>query len=83
MTSDISKVTAAIEEFFKKTLNKSIAGVVKTTATESGWEGRVEVVEESESMKAIGKRVMEKHLYDVLLDKNLNISSYDRHEKNQ
>lgn len=78
---DIVEATGATEEFFKKTLKKPNTFVVKTTATDTGWEARAEVIEESESMKAIGKRVIEKHLYDVILDKNLNISSYDRHEK--
>lgn len=75
---DIVEATGAVEDFFKKTLKKPITNVVKTTAVENGWEARVEVVEESESMKAIGKKIMEKHLYDVVLDKNLSVSSYDR-----
>jgi len=77
----IVAATETVEEFFKKTLKKPSAFVVKATATESGWEARVEVIEESESMKAIGKKIMEKHLFDVILDKGLNVSSYDRYEK--
>jgi len=75
---DVVAATEAVEDFFKKTLKKPIANVVKTTTVENGWEARVEVVSESESMKAIGKKIMEKHLYDVVLDKNLRVSSYDR-----
>jgi len=77
----IVEATGAVEEFFKKTLKKSNVHVVKTSAVDSGWEARVEVIEESESMKAIGKKIMEKHLFDVALDSNLVITSYERYEK--
>ena len=78
---DVVAATETVENFFKKTLKKPNAFVVKTSAVDTGWEARVEVVEESESMKAIGKKIMEKHQFDVVLDKNLTVTSYDRHEK--
>lgn len=77
---NIVDATNAITHFFKKNLNKTIINVVKTSVIESGWEGRVEVVEENEAMKAIGKKIMRKYLYYVALDKDLNIISYDRDE---
>lgn len=66
--------------FIKETLDKE-GDVVKAVRTsDGGWEVEVEVIEQSEYMKRIGipKPVYDKNVYRVILDKDSNVTSYER-----
>lgn len=66
--------------FIKETLEKE-GDVVRAVKTpDGGWEVEVEVIEQSEYMKRIGipKPIYDKNVYRVILDKDLNVNSYER-----
>lgn len=66
--------------FIKETLGKE-GDVVKAVRTsDGGWEIEVEVIEQSEYMKRIGisKPIYDKNIYRVILDKDSNVTSYER-----
>lgn len=72
-------VTKAVA-FIKETLGKE-GDVVRAVRTSDGsWEVEVEVIEQSEYMKRIGilKPIYDKNFYRVVLDKDFNVSSYER-----
>ena len=65
--------------FIKEMVGKE-GDVVKATKTKDGWEVAVEVIEQSEYMKKIGiqKPVYDKNVYQVVLDQNFDLVSYER-----
>ena len=56
------------------------AKVVKITKIPEGWEGEVEVYEESSFIKSIGlsTKVKDRNIYRIAIDKNLDVQSYER-----
>ncbi len=75
----IEEVRKIVAEFVRGTLQKE-GRIVKTSQTREGWEAQVEVIEPSEYTKALGipTVVMERNLYAVELDQNLEVVSYER-----
>jgi len=72
-------MTKAVQ-FIKEALGKE-GDIIKTVkTTDGGWEVEIEVIERSEYMKKIGitKPVYDKNVYRVVLDKNFNITSYEK-----
>lgn len=78
----IEEATQTAFSFLAKTMQKQgkLARVRKTE--EGGWEVEIEVIEESEYIKALGipKVVYDKNLYIVGLDENLEVISCDKKE---
>lgn len=65
--------------FMKEMLGKE-GDIVKATKTDDGWEVEIEVVEQSEYMKRIGipKPVYDRNIYQIILDRNFELVSYER-----
>lgn len=65
--------------FLKEILGKE-GDIIKATKSDTGWEVEIEVVEQSEYMKRIGiaKPVYDKNVYQVVLDQNFDLVSYER-----
>lgn len=78
----IEEVRKAVMGFLEGTLGKE-GTIVKITKTQGGWEAEVEIIEESEYIKALGipKKVLDKNLYEVRLDEKLDVISYERIEQ--
>lgn len=76
----IEEIGVKAVEFVKQTLCLAEARVVRAARSESGWEVEIEVFEESAFIKALGlaTRVRDRNIYQVNLDDDLNIQSYER-----
>jgi len=75
----IEKAGRAVSEFLKKTLNVKDVRVIKAAKVGDGWETEAEVYEESSFIKSLGlpTRVRDKNIYEVKLDDNLEVQSYE------
>lgn len=75
----IEEARKAAMEFLRGTLQKEGA-IVKVSKTSEGWEFQVEVIEVSEYIKALGipTTVRDRNLYEIKLDHNLEVLSYER-----
>ena len=77
----IEEVNKTVLEFLKGVLKKE-GVIIKTSKIEEGWESQVEVIEESEYIKALGipTKVWDRNIYEVKLNENLEVLSYERIE---
>ncbi len=77
--ANIEKAGRAVSEFLKKTLNVKDVRVIKAAKVGEGWETEAEVYEESSFIKSLGlpTRVRDKNIYEVKLDDNLEVQSYE------
>lgn len=77
--ASIEKAGRAVSEFLKKTLNVKDVRVIKAAKVGEGWETEAEVYEESSFIKSLGlpTRVRDKNIYEVKLDDNLEVQSYE------
>ncbi len=75
----IEEAQTTICDFFKKILHAKYIRVIKETKFNGGWEADAEVYEESSFIKSLGlpSRVMDRHIYTVMLDENLEVLSYE------
>jgi hypothetical protein len=75
----IEEVNRTVIGFLKEILNKE-GTIIKTGKTAEGWEAWVEVIEVSEYIKALGipTTVRDRNLYEIKLDHNLEVLSYER-----
>lgn len=66
--------------FIKDTLGEEGRVIKAVKTADGGWEVEVEVIEQSEYMKRIGipKPVYDKNVYQVIMDKDFNVNSYER-----
>jgi hypothetical protein len=78
--ASIDKAAQAMSGFLKKTLPVEDVKVVKITKIPEGWEGEVEVYEESSFIKSIGlsTKVKDRNIYKIKVDENLEVQSYER-----
>ena len=78
--ANIDEATLAMNGFLKRTLSVEDTKVVKITKAPEGWEGEVEVYEESSFIKSIGlpTRVKDRNIYTIKVDENLEVQSYER-----
>ena len=83
--ANIDEAAQAMSGFLKRTLSVEDAKVVKITKTPEGWEGEVEVYEESSFIKSIGlsTKVKDRNIYKIKVDENLEIQSYERKNAKQ
>jgi hypothetical protein len=77
--ANIEKAGRAVSEFLKKTLDVKDVRVIKAAKVGEGWETEAEVYEESSFIKSLGlpTRVRDKNIYEVKLDDNLEVQSYE------
>lgn len=78
--ANIDEATLAMSGFLKRTLSVEDAKVIKITKIPEGWEGEVEVYEESSFIKSIGlpTKVKDRNIYKIKVDENLDVQSYER-----
>lgn len=83
--ANIEKAGKAVSEFLKKTLDVKDVRVLKASKVGDGWETEAEVYEESSFIKSLGlpTRVRDKNIYEVKLDDNLEVQSYELKSQNQ
>jgi len=83
--ANIDEAAQAMSGFLKRTLSVEDAKVVKITKIPEGWEGEVEVYEESSFIKSIGlsTKVKDRNIYKIKVDENLEIQSYERKNAKQ
>jgi hypothetical protein len=84
LMASINEATGAMCEFLKRTLSVEDAKVVKIAKIPEGWEGDVEVYEESSFIKSIGlqTKVKDRNYYRVKIDGNLDVQEYQRRNSN-
>lgn len=75
----IEEAQRIICDFLKKILHAKDIRVIKETRVNGEWEADAEVFEESSFIKSLGlpSRVMDRHIYTVRLDENLEVLSYE------
>ena len=78
--ANIDEAARAMSEFLKRTLSVEDAKAIKIAKTPEGWEGEVEVYEESAFIKSIGlsTKVKDRNIYKIKVDENLEVQSYER-----
>lgn len=78
--SRLESVNKALE-FLRDELRKEGEVIKATKLNDGGWDVEIEVIEQSEFMKKLGKRVYDENIYALKLDKNYNVVSYGRKAK--
>ncbi|MBI3814741.1 MAG: hypothetical protein HY279_09815 [Nitrospinae bacterium] len=75
----IEDAQTTICNFLKKILHPKNIRVIKETRVNGGWEADAEVYEESSFIKSLGlpSRVLDRHIYSIRLDENLEVLSYE------
>jgi hypothetical protein len=83
--ANIDEATLAMSGFLKRTLSVDNAKVIKITKAPEGWEGEVEVYEESSFIKSVGlpTKVKDRNIYRINIDENLGVQSYERKNTKQ
>jgi len=83
--ADIDEATRVMSGFLKKMISVEDAKVIKITKMPEGWEGEVEIYEESSFIKSIGlpTKVKDRNVYKVKIDENLEVQSYERKSAKQ
>lgn len=78
--ASLEETRTRVAEFLKKCLNAREVKVIKIAKVSDGWETEDEVYEESSFIKACGlnTKVMDRNLYIVKLNDNLEVLSYER-----
>lgn len=78
--ANIDEAARAMGEFLKRTLSVGDAKAIKIAKTPEGWEGEVEVYEESSFIKSIGlsTKVKDRNIYKIKVDEGLEVQSYER-----
>lgn len=78
--ASIEETRKTVTDFLKSSFNAQDVKVIKITKISDGWETEDEVYEENSFIKALGlpTRVMERNIYTVRLNDNLEVLSYER-----
>jgi hypothetical protein len=76
----IQEAKNAVVEFLQKALDSKNVKVIGATKVDNQWHIEAEVYEESSFLKSIGlpTRVLDRNIYDVKLNDNLEVESYER-----
>ena len=80
--ASMKDVRETITKFLEKTLNTNSLKIIKIVKDDDGWDAQAEVYEESSFIKALGlsTKVQDKNIYDIKLDKALEVQSYQQCE---
>jgi hypothetical protein len=78
--ASMEETRVAAADFLRKCLNAEDVKVVRISRVSDGWETEDEVYEENSFIKALGlpTRVMDRNIYSVKLNDNLEVISYER-----
>jgi alcohol dehydrogenase YqhD (iron-dependent ADH family) len=79
MTS-IQEAKNMVVEFLQKALDSKDVKVIGATKVDNQWHIEAEVYEENSFLKSLGlpTRVQDKNIYEVRLNDNLEVESYER-----
>ncbi|MBI4684685.1 MAG: hypothetical protein HY755_05760 [Nitrospirae bacterium] len=78
--ANIEDARKVVSDFLKKTLDVKDVKVFEATKNGEGWDFEAEIYEESSFIKSLGlpTRVLDRNIYEVKLDDNLEVQSYGR-----
>ncbi len=81
----ISEVREKVKKFLKETIEASGIRIVTVTKDNGGWIAEAEVAVKNQYLASVKPEynVIEKELYSVKLDANLEVSSYKRKEEKE
>jgi hypothetical protein len=81
----IEEARKAVSDFLKRTIGAKDVKVIKIAKVSGGWEAEAEVYEESSFIKSLGlpTRVLDRNIYMLKLDDNLEVLSYEQRERTQ
>ena len=81
----ISEVREKVKKFLKETIGAEGVRIVAVEKDNGGWVGEAEVAVKNQYLAAVRPdyKVIEKELYIVKLDANLEVSSYKRKEEKE
>ena len=79
MTS-IQEAKNTVVEFLQKALGSKDVKVIGATKVDNQWHIEAEVYEENSFLKSLGlpTRVQDKNIYEIRLNDNLEVESYER-----
>ncbi|MEK6590838.1 MAG: hypothetical protein AABZ11_09200 [Nitrospinota bacterium] len=79
----IEEAQRTVSNFLNKILHSKDVKVIKEVKVNDGWEAEAEVYEESSFIKSLGlqSRVLDRNVYTVRLDENLEVLSYKLNNK--
>ena len=78
--SKLESVNKALE-FLRDELRKEGEVIKAVRLNDGSWDMEIETIEQSEFMKKLGKKVYDKNIYTLKLDKSYNVVSYGRKAK--
>lgn len=78
----IREAAESIKNFLEGELQKK-GDIIRLDKTDDGWEAELQIIEESEYIKALGipTTVYDKNQYIVKLDQNLEVIGFNRREE--
>jgi alcohol dehydrogenase YqhD (iron-dependent ADH family) len=76
----IEEAKNTVLEFLQKVLDAKDVKVIGATKVDNQWHIEAEVYEENSFLKSLGlpKRVQDRNIYEVRLNDNLEVESYER-----
>jgi len=76
----IEEAKDAVVEFLQKALDVEAVKVIGATKVDNQWHIEAEVYEESSFLRSLGlsTRVQDRNIYEVRLNDNLDVESYER-----
>jgi alcohol dehydrogenase YqhD (iron-dependent ADH family) len=76
----IEKAKSIVVEFLQKALDAKDVKVIGATKVDNEWHVEAEVYEENSFLRSLGlpTRVQDKNIYEVRLNDNLEVESYER-----
>ena len=76
----IEEAKSIVVEFLQKALDVKDVKVIGATKVDNEWHIEAEVYEENSFLKSLGlpTRVQDRNIYDVKLNDNLEVESYER-----
>jgi alcohol dehydrogenase YqhD (iron-dependent ADH family) len=79
MTS-IEEAKSIVVEFLQRALDAKDVKVIRATKVDDQWHIEAEVYEENSFLKSLGlpTRVQDRNIYEVKLNDNLEVESYER-----
>jgi len=78
--TNLEEIKETVVEFLRKILDVKDVKIIGATKVDDGWEMEAEVYEESSFIKSLGlpTRVQDRNIYEVKLNDNLEVESYER-----
>ena len=80
----IRDAAKSINNFLKSELKKK-GDIIRLDKTDDGWQGELQIIEESEYIKALGipTTVYDKNKYSIKLNQNFEVIGFHRREERE